>query len=50
VAGGPFNVDGNTTITIDFDADKSLGRKGGNSGGDKGWTLKPDVAITSVEP
>jgi hypothetical protein len=49
VAGGPFNVDENTTITIDFDADKSLGRKGGN-GKDKGWTLRPDVSITSVEP
>ncbi len=50
VAGGPFEVDANTTITIDFDADKSLKRKGGNSGKDKGWQLNPDVSITSVQP
>jgi hypothetical protein len=50
VAGGPFPVDTNTTITIDFDADKSLKKKGGNSGKDKGWQLKPDVSITNVQP
>ncbi|MGB6365998.1 MAG: DUF4382 domain-containing protein, partial [Thermoanaerobaculia bacterium] len=49
VAGGPFEVDNNTTITIDFDADKSLKKKGGNSGKDKGWQLKPDVSITNVQ-
>jgi hypothetical protein len=50
VAGGPFQVDANTTITIDFDADKSLKKKGGNSGKDKGWQLNPDVSITNVQP
>jgi hypothetical protein len=49
VAGGPFDVDDHTTITIDFDADKSLKKKGGNSGKDKGWQLKPDVSITNVD-
>jgi hypothetical protein len=47
VAGGPFEVDASTTITIDFDADKSLKKKGGK---DKGWQLKPDVSITNVQP
>ena len=50
VAGGPFEVDDHTTITIDFDADKSLEKKGGNSGKDKGWQLNPDVSITNVQP
>ena len=50
VAGGPFPVDSNTTITIDFDAHKSLKKKGGNSGNGKGWQLKPDVSITNVQP
>ena len=50
VAGGPFEVDANTTITIDFDADKSLKKKGGNSGKDNVWQLKPDVSITNVQP
>jgi hypothetical protein len=50
VAGGPFPVDANTTITIDFDAHKSLKKKGGNSGSNKGWQLKPDVSISNVQP
>ena len=50
VSGGPFNVDESTSITIDFDAHKSLKIKGGGNSGDKGWQLKPDVSITNVEP
>jgi hypothetical protein len=50
VNGGPFDVDEQTTITIDFDARKSLKKKGGNSAAAKGWQLKPVVSITSVEP
>lgn len=50
VNGGPFDVDENTQVTIDFDARKSLRKKGGNSEGDKGWRLVPDVSITQVVP
>ena len=50
VNGGPFLVDAQTTITVDFDARKSLSKKGGNSGAAKGWQLKPVVSISSVEP
>lgn len=48
VAGGPFDVTANTTITIDFDAKKSLKRKGSASN-PKGWQLKPSVSITEIQ-
>ncbi len=50
VAGPPFEVDESTGITIDFDARKSLKRKGGGGGSDEGWQLKPVVSIESISP
>lgn len=54
VNGGPFDVDALTAITIDFDARKSLKRKGGGNGNgnnrDKGWQLKPVISIVEVVP
>lgn len=47
VKGGPFTVGTNTAVTIDFDADKSLKRKG-SSQNPKGWQLKADVSIVGV--
>ena len=49
VKGNPFTVDDNTEILIDFDADKSLKRKG-SSKNPKGWQLKPEVTIAGVDP
>lgn len=57
VSGGPFDVTETTGITIDFDARKSLKRKGGgngngngngNNGQGKGWQLKPVVTVVDV--
>lgn len=48
VNGGPFTVAAETMITIDFDAEKSLKRKG-SSKNPKGWQLKPTVSIVGVE-
>lgn len=43
---GPFDVpeDGDTEITLDFDADDSLRRLGNG-----GWLMTPVIAITSVD-
>ena len=46
VNGGPFDVDESTTVTIDFDAEKSLRRKGGNSSQYKVWHLYPEVSMS----
>jgi hypothetical protein len=48
VNGGPFSVDSLTTVTIDFDAEKSLKRKG-SPNNPKGWQLNPKVSIVDVE-
>ncbi len=48
VNGGPFDVTQNTTVTLDFDAQKSLKRKGSESD-PTGWKLKPDVSIVEVD-
>jgi hypothetical protein len=48
VNGGPFSVDSQTTVTIDFDAKKSLKRKG-SPNNPKGWQLNPKVSIVGVE-
>lgn len=48
VNGGPFNVSSVTRVTIDFDAKKSLKRKG-SPNNPKGWQLKPKVSIVEVE-
>jgi len=48
VNGIPFDVTQNTTITIDFDAKKSLKRKGSETN-PRGWKLKPDVSIIEVD-
>jgi len=48
VTGGPFDVTANTAVTIDFDAAKSLKRKG-SSNNPKGWMLNPDVSIVEVQ-
>ncbi len=48
VNGGPFEVSENTTVTLDFDARKSLKRKGSESN-PRGWKLKPEVSIVEVE-
>lgn len=47
VKGGPFTVGANTVVTIDFDADKSLKRKG-SSKNPKGWQLNPNVSVIDV--
>ena len=47
VKGGQFTVGTNTAVTIDFDADKSLKRKG-SSKNPQGWQLKADVSIVGV--
>jgi hypothetical protein len=47
INGGPFEVGADTKVLIDFDADKSLTRKG-NDKNDKGWMLKADVSIVEV--
>ena len=49
VRGNPFEVDDATAITIDFDADASLKRKG-SSNNPKGWQLLPNVSIVRVDP
>lgn len=49
INGGPFEVEELTKVLIDFDADKSLKRKG-NDKNDKGWMLKADVSIVEVTP
>ncbi len=49
VKGNPFTVDASTTITIDFDADQSLKRKG-SSKNPKGWQLTPSVSVVNVSP
>jgi hypothetical protein len=48
VNGGPFSVDGQTTVTIDFDAKNSLKRRG-SPNNPQGWQLKPKVSIVDVE-
>ena len=48
VNGGPFTVNSDTTVTIDFDAKNSLKRKGGSQN-PKGWQLKPKVSIVGVD-
>ncbi len=48
VNGGPFDVGANTTVTIDFDAARSLKRKGSASN-PQGWKLKPAVSITDID-
>lgn len=47
VKGGTFVVGASTQILIDFDASKSLKRKG-SSKNPKGWLLTPNVVIVSV--
>jgi len=47
VNGGPFSVSGETTVTIDFDAKKSLKRKG-SPDNPRGWQLNPKVSIVEV--
>lgn len=49
VKGQPFTVDSATEITIDFDADQSLKRKGSEKN-PKGWQLSPSVSIVKVNP
>ena len=49
VRGNPFTVDSATEITIDFDADESLKRKGSEKN-PKGWQLSPSVSIVRVNP
>ena len=49
VKGQPFTVDSATEITIDFDADQSLKRKGSEKN-PKGWQLSPSVSIVEVNP
>lgn len=49
VKGQPFTVDSATEITIDFDADQSLKRKGSEKN-PKGWLLSPSVSIVKVDP
>lgn len=46
INGGPFEVDEQTEVLIDFDARKSLK----TTGNGKTWQLKPDVSIASVDP
>lgn len=48
VNGGPFSVTAETTVTIDFDAKKSLKRKG-SPDNPRGWKLNPNVSIVGVE-
>lgn len=48
VNGGPFSVTAETTVTIDFDAKKSLKRKG-SPDNPNGWQLKPKVSIVEVD-
>lgn len=48
VNGGPFSVDSATTVTIDFDAKRSLKRKG-STNNPKGWQLNPKVSIVDVD-
>lgn len=48
INGGPFEVNQNTTVTIDFDAKKSLKRKGSEAN-PQGWKLKPDISIVEVD-
>ena len=48
VNGGPFSVDSPTTVTIDFDAKRSLKRKG-SPNNPQGWQLNPKVSIVDVE-
>jgi len=47
VNGDPFDVTRNTTVTLDFDAQKSLKRKG-SAANPRGWKLNPDVSIVEV--
>lgn len=47
VNGGPFTVTSETTVTIDFDAKRSLKRKG-SANNPKGWMLNPKVSIVDV--
>ena len=49
IKGQPFTVDSATEITIDFDADQSLKRKGSEKN-PKGWLLSPSVSIVEVNP
>jgi hypothetical protein len=49
INGGPFDVVGDTEVLIDFDAGKSLKRKGSEKN-PKGWQLNPKVSIVSVTP
>jgi hypothetical protein len=46
INGGPFEVDEQTEVLIDFDAKKSLK----TTGNGKTWQLKPDVSIADVDP
>lgn len=48
VNGGPFSVTAETTVTIDFDAKRSLKRKG-SSNNPQGWQLNPKVSIVAVD-
>jgi hypothetical protein len=48
VNGGPFTVTTETTVTIDFDAKRSLKRKG-STNNPKGWMLNPKVSIVDVD-
>ena len=48
VNGGPFDVTANTAVILDFDAAKSLKRKG-STNNPKGWRLNPDVSIVEVQ-
>ncbi len=48
INGGPFDVGPNTTVTIDFDAEKSLKRRGSPTN-PRGWQLKPEVSIIDVD-